>query len=146
MRTSGYKLQFQTREEDPFLMNIFQKQNSKLPVAPIDQGIYCFEQDGSRQKSKCATKSLLQEKHNPLNHQTAYFGQSISISTKSDPFVQSISNDDVLANNIRICLREQFPNSGQDRVSKFQQATQLFRTQFTGHLRPSAGSSEPQSI
>ena len=67
----------------------------------VEQGFSCFEQDESGQKSQCATKSLLLEKQNHLNHQTAYFGQCISRSTKSDPFVQSITNDDIPANNIR---------------------------------------------
>ena len=101
--TSGYEFKFKTREEDPSLMNTFQKSNFKLLVVPIDQGISCFEQDESGQKSQCVTKSLLLEKKNHLSHQTAYFGQCISRSTRSDPFIQNITNDNILANNIRIC-------------------------------------------
>ena len=67
----------------------------------ISNRVSCFEQDESRQKSQCATTSLLLEKQNHLTHQTACFGQCISRSTKSDPFVQSITNDDILTNNMR---------------------------------------------
>ena len=128
------------------------------------------------------------EKQNHLNHQTAYFGQRISRPTKSDPFVQSIPDDDILANNIHRELNrsirysifqqwsssasfnelldfsgstlqatyghlliqasysqsDQFSKQRSDRLSKLQQATQLFRKQFTGHLWSFAGSSELQ--
>ena len=60
-----------------------------------------FEQDGSGLKSECATKSLLLKKQNHVIHQLTYSGQYIFRSTKSDPFVQSITNDDIFANNIR---------------------------------------------
>ena len=60
-----HKFKFKTREEDPSLMNAFQRRNFKLLVDPIEQGISCFEQNGSRQKSQCL-KSLLLEKQNHL--------------------------------------------------------------------------------
>ena len=82
-------------------MNAFRKRNFKVLVDSVEQGIFYFEKDGSRQKNQCTTRSLHLEKQNHLNHQTAYFGQCISRSTKSDPFVLSITNDDILANNIR---------------------------------------------
>ena len=96
-------------------MHAFQKQNFKLLVVSIEQSISCFEQDRSGQKSQCATESLILEKQNHLNHQTAYFGQCISRSTKSDPFVQSITNGNILANNIRRELKRSI------RYSIFQQ-------------------------
>ena len=55
-------------------MNAFQKRNFKLLIDPVEHDISDAEKDGSGQKGQCATKSLLLEKQNYLNHQTAYFG------------------------------------------------------------------------
>ena len=57
-----------THEEDPSVMNAFQKRNFKLLVDLVQQGISYFEKDGSGQKCQCATKSLLLNKQNHLNH------------------------------------------------------------------------------
>ena len=64
-------------------------------------------------KKKKADKNSVRQRANYYKNQTilqssddqtVYFGQCIfSRSTKNDPFVQSITNDDVLANTIRIC-------------------------------------------
>ena len=98
-----YAFKFKTLEEGPSLMNAFQKRNFKLVVDPVEQGIFYFEKGGSGHKSQCATKSFLLEKKNHLNHhQTSHFGQCVSRSTKSDYFVQSIANDDILASIMRI--------------------------------------------
>ena len=73
------------------LIDAFQKRNFKLLVDPIEQAISCFEQYGRAEPS--------------FNRQAAYFGQCIfSSSIKNDPFVQSITNDDVLTNNIHTSL------------------------------------------
>ena len=75
------------------------------------------------------TESLLLLKGRTISQSSDGIFRSIhfSRSTEDDPFVQSITNDDVLAKNKR---RKHY----------------FFRKQFTGHLRPSAGSSELQSI
>ena len=84
-------------------MRVFQKRNFKLLVDPIEQSISCFEQDGSRQKSRCNKEPRSRQAEPSFNYQTIrryvsvkYFSRSI----ENDPFVQSITNDDVLANNI----------------------------------------------
>ena len=117
----------------------------------LSNRVSCFEQDGSGQKSQCVTNSLFLEKQNHLlNHQTAYFYQCISRSTKSDPFVQNITNDDIPANSIRselngsIRYASNFPKVV--KPSKLQRATQFFGRQFTGHLRASVDSSELQTV
>ena len=89
-----------THEEDPPLMNAFKSEISSCWLI-LSNRVSCFKQDWSGQKSRCGTKSLLLEKQNRLNHQMTYFGQCISRSTKNDPFVQNITDDGVLANNIR---------------------------------------------
>ena len=85
-------------------MNAFQKRSFKVLVDPIEQGISCFEQDGSGQKSQYDKEPTFRKAEPFFNHQTIRRYISVkyfSRSTKNDPFVQSISNDDVLANNIR---------------------------------------------
>ena len=110
-------------------MNAFQKRNLKLLIDPSEQGVSCFEQDGTRQKSQCATKNLLLEKQNHLNNQTAYSRQCILSSTKSDPFVQGIVNDDILANSVRRELNKSIRSSiflTVVKLSNFQRSTQFF--------------------
>ena len=123
-----YTFNFKTREKDPTLMNAFQKRNFKLLVDPIEQN-FLFRTRRKQAKRSMRLKAYYFRKAGPSHyHQTVYFGQCIfSRSTENDPFVQSITNDDVLANNRR---RDHY----------------FFRKQFTSHLRPSAGSSELQSI
>ena len=58
------------------------------------------DKTGADKRSQCATESLFLEERNISQSQMAYFGQCIS--TKDDPFIQSV-NDRVLANSIRIC-------------------------------------------
>ena len=133
MRTQQYMFKFKTCEEDPSLMNAFKKRNIKLLIDPVEQCISYFEKDGSGDKSQCPTNSLLLEKRNHLNHQTAYIDQCISRSTESDSLVQSITNY-YLENNIRrelnrsICSPtfQQWPSSTS--FSIFQKAVYRPRT------------------
>ena len=80
-------------------------------------------------KSVNATESLLLLKGRNISQSSdgIFRSKYFSRSPENDPFVQSITNDDVLANSIR---REHY----------------FFRKHFIGHLRPSAGSSELQSV
>ena len=61
---------FKMHEEDLSLLNVFQKRNFKLPVDPIEQGISCFEQDGSGQKSQCDKEASTKKAEPSFNHQT----------------------------------------------------------------------------
>ena len=72
-----YTFKFKTREEDPSLMNIFQKRNFKLLVDLIEQGTSCYEEDGSGQKRQCDKEPTTREERPFYNRQTAYFGQCI---------------------------------------------------------------------
>ena len=120
------------------LIDAFQKRNFKLLVDPIEQAISCFEQYGRAEPS--------------FNRQAAYFGQCIfSSSIKNDPFVQSITNDDVLTNNIHTSLARSIRYTHtyfvKETFGKLSVVyTHSFRKQFTGHLRSSTGSGELQSI
>ena len=64
-----YTFKFKTREKDPSLMNAFQKRNSNLLVDPIEQGISCFEQDGSGHKSQCDKEPTTRKEEPSFNHQ-----------------------------------------------------------------------------
>ena len=66
MRTSSYKLKFKMREENPSLMNVFQKRNFKLLVDSVEQGISSFEKTEA-DKRVSATKSQLLEKRNHVS-------------------------------------------------------------------------------
>ena len=80
MRTDSTRSNFETCKEDPSLMNVFQKRNFKLLVDPIEQGIFCFEQDEKRTRGQCEKEPTILEKQNHItisDDQTAYFGQCI---------------------------------------------------------------------
>ena len=100
-----YEFKFKTREEDPSQMNAFQRRDVKLLVGPIEQGISCFEQYGSRQQSQYDKEPTTSNAEEPyFNHQTIKRYISVNLfsrSTENDPFVHIIANDDVLSNNIR---------------------------------------------
>ena len=94
---------FKTRDEDPSLMNAFQKRNFKLLVDPTEQG-FLFRTKRKRTIQSVRyrahyykIRTILQSSDDILR--SMYFSRS----TEGDPFVQSITNDDVLANIIRMC-------------------------------------------
>ena len=78
----------------------FLKRNFKLLVDSIEQG-FLFQTRREQTIESVRDKEPTYRKEN-LNHQTAYFGQCISRLTKSDPVVPSITNDDILSNNIHV--------------------------------------------
>ena len=82
-------------------MNAFQKRIFKLDDF-IEQGTSCYKQEDKGQEVN-ATKSLFVYKRKTILQSSDGIFRSIyfSRSTKNGPFVQSITDDDVLANNIR---------------------------------------------
>ena len=105
VRNDNTQSNFKMRKEDPFLMKVFQRRNFKLDD-PIEQGTSCYEQDENGQGVN-VTKSLLLflEKQNHLTiirrSDGIFRSKHCLRSTENDFSVQSIPNDDVLANNIR---------------------------------------------
>ena len=74
-------------------MNAFQKRNFKLLVDPTEQGISCFEQYGSGQNGQYDKEPTSRKAEPSYSH-------PYTSELKTIFFVHSITNDDVLANNI----------------------------------------------
>ena len=91
-------------------MNAFQRGNFKLDD-PVKQGISCYEQDKNRQRfqsDKEPTIALERQNHlTIIKLQFLKWYVSVDVfsrSTENDPFVQfqSLTNDEILENNIRL--------------------------------------------
>ena len=84
MRDQQYTFKLKTREEDPFLMNAFQKRNFKLLVDTIEQRISCFEQGGSGQKRQCNKKLTSRKEEPSFNYQTIIWYISVNVFFKTN--------------------------------------------------------------
>ena len=58
-------------------MNAIHKQNFKLLVGPIEQGVPCFKHDRSEQKSQCGIEPTTRKVGRSYNRETEYFGQNV---------------------------------------------------------------------
>ena len=103
MRTDSTRSNSKVHKEDSSLMNAFQKRNFKL-LAGTQRTRIPVSNNMKGGKRVSATESLLL-----LKSQTIFPSQAIkryipinSRSTKNDVFVQSITSDGILINNIRI--------------------------------------------
>ena len=103
MRTDSTRSNFEMQNKDPSPMNAFQKRNFKLLVETQRTWIPVSNNTKAGKRVSATENQLL------LKSQTIFQSQTIrryisinSGSIKNDLFVQSITNDDILANKRRI--------------------------------------------
>ena len=102
MRTGSTRSNLKTHKDDPSLMNASHKRNFKLVVGTQPTGILASNNTEAG-KRVSTTESLLLSKSQTI-FQSQLIRRYVSInsrSTKNDLFIQGITNDDILAKNIR---------------------------------------------
>ena len=124
MRADRTRSNFKTHEESPSLINTFQNRTFKQLVGTQRIVMIRVSTNTEVGKSVSATESLLL-----LNSQSIFQSQTIrwyisnnSRSTKNDLFVQSITHDDILANNMPITsihYARKFPTAVKTSLASF---------------------------